>query len=271
MTQHRLGESITEPTETARPRPGGEPCGPGAHLEPAGDPANATLAGQEDNAASPRPVIKLHGIWFQFEDQPPLFRNLDLHLGPGEKLGMIGPNGSGKTTLLLLLMGLLRPQKGTIEILGRARKTPADFADLPGKLGLLFQDSDDQLFCPTVAEDVAFGPFNQGKSVSEVRQIVRETLAELGLAGWENRITYRLSGGEKRLVALATVLAMGPQILLLDEPTSGLDEAAARRVEAILARLGQSMIVVSHDRDFLKRLCHRILLLQNGTLQPAQV
>lgn len=268
MTKYHFRELIVRPANIPRGSSGPEP---GEPVEACEVPAEEALIEQGGEAMLPRPVIRLHEIWFQFGEQPPLFRNLSFHLGAREKLGIIGPNGSGKTTLLLLLMGLFTPQRGTMEILGRIRKKPPDFADLPGKLGLLFQDSDDQLFCPTVAEDVAFGPFNLGKSAPEVRQIVRRTLAELGLAGWEHRITYRLSGGEKRLVALATVLAMEPQILLLDEPTSGLDEAAARRVEAILARLPQPMIVVSHDRDFLRRLCHRILVLENGTLQPAPI
>ncbi|WP_347244632.1 ABC transporter ATP-binding protein [Thermogutta sp.] len=216
----------------------------------------------------PAPIIRLEGIHFRYEGQPPLFQGLSFQLCAGEKVGIIGANGTGKTTFLLMLMGLVQPQSGTIEIFGRVRTRPADFEDLPGKIGLLFQNSDDQLFCPTVAEDVAFGPFNQGKTVVEVRQIVRHTLAELGLEGWENRITYRLSGGEKRLVALATVLAMDPQILLLDEPTAGLDASASARVEGALGRLPQAMIIISHDRDFLERLCHRILVLQEGIFLP---
>jgi len=215
----------------------------------------------------PSPLIGVHGLEFGYEGQPRLFSSLDFTLYPGEKVGLLGPNGSGKTTFLHILMGLIAPLAGTIEILGRLRRHPRDFRDLPGQIGLLFQDSDDQLFCPTVAEDVAFGPFNQGKSAHEVRQIVRQTLAKLGLAGWETRITYRLSGGEKRLVALATVLAMEPQVLLLDEPTAGLDENAYLRVEVILSELSQAMIIVSHDQAFLRRLCDRVLLLTHGTLE----
>lgn len=212
----------------------------------------------------PTPLVAVHGLNFGYEGQSRLFSHLDFALFPGEKVGIVGPNGSGKTTFLHLLIGLISPTAGTIEIFGQLRQRPQDFRDLPGKIGLLFQDSDDQLFCPTVAEDVAFGPFNLGKNAAEVRQIVRRTLRDLGLEGWEQRITYRLSGGEKRLVALATVLAMDPQILLLDEPTAGLDETALARVESILARLPQAMIIVSHDRAFLRRLCDRVLILQHG-------
>lgn len=212
------------------------------------------------------PLISVDAVDFGYEGRRPLFSRLSFKLFPGEKVGLLGPNGSGKTTFLRLLMGLVTPTAGKVEIFGQQRQRPQDFRPLPGKIGLLFQDSDDQLFCPTVAEDVAFGPFNLGKNVAEVRQIVRRTLSDLGLQGWEDRITYRLSGGEKRLVALATVLAMEPEILLLDEPTAGLDEAAFERVEAILSRLPQAMIVVSHDRDFLRRICHRLLVLADGRL-----
>ena len=250
---------LTEPPENSPPAP------PAVANHPAGQSsAQPDPVGCEPSS----PLIRLEGIHFQYEGQPPLFQGLAFQLRAGEKLGIIGANGSGKTTFLLMLMGLVQPQRGMIEIFGRVRSRPGDFDDLPGKIGLLFQDSDDQLFCPTVAEDVAFGPFNQGKSVVEVRQIVRRTLAELGLEGWENRITYRLSGGEKRLVALATVLAMDPQVLLLDEPTAGLDPTASARVESILASLPQAMIIVSHDRDFLERLCHRILILREGIFVP---
>lgn len=228
---------------------------------------NFVLAG-DGRSNLPSPLISVYGLEFGYEGQPRLLSSLDFTLYPGEKVGLLGPNGSGKTTFLHILMGLISPLAGTIEIFGRPRRHPKDFRDLPGQIGLLFQDSDDQLFCPTVAEDVAFGPFNQGKSAHEVRQIVRHTLAKLGLAGWETRITYRLSGGEKRLVALATVLAMDPQILLLDEPTAGLDEKACLRVEMILSELPQAMIIVSHDQAFLRRVCDRAMILKNGTLEP---
>ena len=141
-------------------------------------------------------------------------------------MALLGPNGCGKTTLLHLIVGLLRPSAGQIEAFGRQRMAEADFHEVRRRVGLLFQDADDQLFCPTVAEDVAFGPLNLGKSRDEVRRIVAGTLDSLGLAGYEHRVTYRLSGGEKRLVALATVLAMQPEVLLLDEPSGGLDDAS---------------------------------------------
>lgn len=210
------------------------------------------------------PLIRLDQITFAYPDRPPVLRGCSLELHPGEKIGLTGGNGSGKTTILSLIVGLILPQQGSIEILGKPRRRPHDFDEVLGRVGLLFQNSDDQLFCPTVAEDVAFGPFNQGKSREEVRRLVAETLEHLGLAGMENRITYRLSGGEKRMVALATVLAMQPEVLLLDEPTVGLDEQAARRVREMIARLPQAMIIVSHDRELVDEVAERHLVMDDG-------
>ena len=133
----------------------------------------------------------------------------------------MGPNGSGKTTLFHIIMGLLTPSSGTIEFFGKPVKTEKDFRKVYKKVGLLFQDADDQLFSPTVLEDVAFGPLNLGKSKLEARNIAQNTLERLGIAHFENRVTHKLSGGEKRLVALATVLSMEPELLLLDEPNTG--------------------------------------------------
>ena len=174
-------------------------------------------------------------------------------LEPGQRIALVGPNGSGKTTLLHLIVGLLRPTSGEIEAFGRLRHKEADFHEVRRRAGLLFQETDDQLFCPTVAEDVAFGPLNLGKPRGQIRQLVTETLASLGLAGYEQRVTYKLSGGERRLVVLATVLAMQPEVLLLDEPASALDQRAADRLAEILAGLPQAMVVVSHDQEFLSR------------------
>jgi len=222
-------------------------------------------------------LISLRGVSFSYEPDRPVLRGMDLELHEGERVGLIGQNGSGKTTLLHLIVGLLRPAAGVIEVFGLARRREADFAEVRARVGLLFQDPDDQLFCPTVAEDVAFGPLNLGKGRDEVRDIVAETLKSLGLEGYENRITYKLSGGEKRLASLATVLAMRPEVLLLDEPTAGLDEDTVERVVRILdglphggqvelsfgrpARGPLSMIIVSQDHEFLRRTTGRTVCL----------
>lgn len=211
------------------------------------------------------PLVQLDQVTFRYGERTVLDR-CDLALFPGERIGLVGANGSGKTTLLGLIVGLRRPDEGRVIVLGKPRRREADFRPIRGRVGLLFQDSDDQLFCPTVAEDVAFGPFNLGKSRKEVEAIVARTLAQLGLEDYAHRVTYKLSGGEKRLVALATVLAMQPEVLLLDEPTAGLDETAAERVAEILAGLPQAMLIVSHDRGFLARLANRKLCLRQGRI-----
>lgn len=216
-------------------------------------------------------LVRLDAVHFSYGSDRPVLCGCNLSLAPGERVGLVGPNGSGKTTLLALVVGLVRPTGGRVEVFGKPRSREADFREVRGRVGLLFQDADDQLFCPTVAEDVAFGPLNLGVPRREVHHVVARTLESLGLAGYEDRVTYKLSGGEKRLVALATVLAMRPEVLLLDEPTSGLDEAAVGRVERILAGLPQAMILVSHHRDFLTRLSTRTLRLSAGMLQPVEI
>ncbi len=213
-------------------------------------------------------LFRLSGIRFGHEPERPVLDGADFVLRPGERVGLTGPNGAGKTTLLHLMVGLLAPQQGEVEAFDRPRRSEADFREVRARAGLLFQDADDQLFCPTVAEDVAFGPLNLGRTRAEVRAIVAETLGRLGLAGFEDRLTTRLSGGEKRLVALATVLAMQPEALLLDEPTAGLDEATEHRLGAILLGLPQAMVIISHDRAFLDRLATRRVAVREGRLVP---
>ena len=181
-------------------------------------------------------------------------------------MALNGPNGAGKTTLLHLMVGLVTPRTGRIFAFGRERRVEADFVEVRARAGLLFQDADDQLFCPTVAEDVAFGPLNQGKSKAEARAIVHQTLSELGLEGLEHRVTHKLSGGQRRLVSLAAVLAMRPQALLLDEPTNALDEATRARLLDILAGLPLAMVIVSHDQGVLDRLATRAVRLEAGRL-----
>ena len=211
-------------------------------------------------------LIRLTGLCFAYGQAPPVLDGLDLELRAGQRMALVGPNGSGKTTLLHLIVGLLRPTAGTVEAFGSPRVTESDFFEVRARAGLLFQDPEDQLFCPTVAEDVAFGPLNLGHSQAEAEALVTETLEGLGLAGYEDRITYKLSGGEMRLVSLATVLAMRPDVLLLDEPTAGLDEDAVRRLTDVLHGLEQAMVVVSHDRAFREALAEETRVLRDGRL-----
>ncbi len=211
-------------------------------------------------------LIRLQGVSYAYAGRPPVFQGLDFSLSEGQRLGILGPNGAGKSTLFQICLGLLRPQEGEIYAQGRLCQGEKDFRLLRREVGYLFQDPDDQLFCLTVAEDVAFGPLNLGKTRHEAQHLVASTLASLGLADYAGRLTYQLSGGEKRLISLATVLAMQPKALLLDEPSTGLDEEHAASMENLLERSSLSWAMVSHDRGLLERTCHTILRLENGSL-----
>ena len=211
-------------------------------------------------------MIQLDGVSFAYEAARPVLDGIDFTLAAGDKVALNGPNGAGKTTLLHLMVGLVTPQAGRVVAFGRPRRVEKDFVEVRARAGLLFQDADDQLFCPTVAEDVAFGPLNQGKTKAEARAIVHQTLSELGLEGLEHRVTHKLSGGQRRLVSLAAVLALRPEALLLDEPTNALDDATRTRLLDILAGLPQAMVIVSHDRDVLDRLANREVRLEAGKL-----
>jgi len=197
-------------------------------------------------------MIRLRNIRFRYNSAYVL-DGVNFNLDRGDRIALMGPNGAGKTTLCHIIMGLVLPESGEVEIFGKLRQKEADFQEIRGRIGFLFQDADDQLFCPTVLEDVAFGPLNLGKSPEEARRIVSSTLTALKLEGFAERITYQLSGGEKRLVSLATVLAMEPEVLILDEPTSGLDEATTERLAEILNESNLTYILISHDMDFVKR------------------
>jgi len=211
-------------------------------------------------------LINLQGISFNYPGGPPVVYNLDFHFHRGDRIGLIAPNGSGKTTLLHLMMGLIKPSAGRIEIFGKPVNEEKDFADVRRRIGLLFQDADDQLFSPTVLEDVAFGPLNQGKSKTEAVETARRILNFLDLSGFEDRITFKLSGGEKRLVSLATVLAMEPEILLLDEPITGLDMKTRTKLTEILSGLNLSYILISHDFDFLAETADTIYTMEDGKI-----
>ena len=211
-------------------------------------------------------LINLEGISFNYPGGPPVVYNLDFHFHRGDRIGLIAPNGSGKTTLLHLIMGLIKPSAGRIEIFGKLVNNEKDFIDVRRRIGLLFQDADDQLFSPTVLEDVAFGPLNLGKSKDGAIEIARRTLNFLGLYGFEDRITFKLSGGEKRLVSLATVLAMEPEILLLDEPVNGLDLKTKNKLTEVLSGLDLSYILISHDFDFLAETAGAIYTMEDGKI-----
>jgi cobalt/nickel transport system ATP-binding protein len=213
---------------------------------------------------SAAPIIELKRVSFRYPGGPPVLCELDFRLNRSERVGIMAPNGSGKTTLFHLIMGLVKPFSGSIEIFGREVREEKDFAEVRRRIGLLFQDPDDQLFSPTVLEDVAFGPLNLGKSRDEAVAAARRTLAFLGLEGFEERVTFKLSGGEKRLVSLAAVLAMEPEALLLDEPVNGLDTRTRARLMQVLLELKQPYVLISHEPDFLAAVTTTAYTMDKG-------
>jgi cobalt/nickel transport system ATP-binding protein len=200
---------------------------------------------------------------FTYPDGTAAIDGVSLHVESGERVAMLGPNGAGKTSLLLLLIGVLTAQAGSIDI-GGLRLEEATLREIRRRLGLVFQDPDDQLFMPTVEEDVGFGPANLGLRGSELRLRVEEALNAVGEAGLARRAPHHPSGGERRRVSIATVLAMNPEILVLDEPTSNLDPAGRRELVALLAAMASTQLVVTHDLPFALELCPRSVILDGG-------
>ena len=216
-------------------------------------------------------LIKVTGLSYRYPRRGVVLDSVDFALHAGERVALTGPNGAGKTTLLHLLVGLKKDKAGDIWAFGESRSEEKQFIDVRARAGFLFQDPDDQLFCPTVLEDVAFGPLNLGKSREEALKIASETLASLGMEGFEERITHQLSGGEKRMITLASVLAMEPEVLLLDEPSNALDSDARQRLIDTLLGLPQAMIIISHDPDFIAQLATREVRLEDAKLRAVNL
>ncbi len=219
---------------------------------------------------TPPPLIELTDITFRYPGAgKPVLDQINLKLQHQQQLGLIGPNGCGKTTLFHCMMGLLKPQSGSLLFRGEELGPNSDFVRLRREIGLLFQDADDQLFSPTVLEDVAFGPLNLGADPETAIKAARQTLDQLELSHLEKRTTHHLSGGEKKLVSLATILSMQPKALFLDEPTNNLDLATRERLIDIIAGLGLGFIIISHDYDFLAATCVDLAAMKAGRIVPA--
>ncbi len=216
---------------------------------------------------STAPIINLQDISFSYPGGRTVLENLDFQLYRGDRIGLIAPNGSGKTTFFHIVMGLNKPTSGSIQLFGKQVADSKDFEEARQRIGFLFQDPDDQLFSPTVLEDVAFGPLNLGKSKIEAIDIARQTLSDLGLTGFEDRVTFKLSGGEKRLVSLATVMAMEPEVLLLDEPLNALDIDTSKKIAEFISDLDMSYIIISHDLDFALYTTDKICTLKDGRIE----
>jgi energy-coupling factor transporter ATP-binding protein EcfA2 len=211
-------------------------------------------------------ALRIEGLSFRYPGSDrPVLSDLSLQLAPGERVAVLGPNGSGKTTLALHLNGLLELQSGRIEV-GGLPVAPEHLGEIRRRVGLVFQDPDDQLFLQTVRDDVAFGPTNLGVRGDERDRRVDAALAAVGATGLADRNPYQLSGGEQRRAALATVLSMAPDVLVLDEPTSGLDPVGRRELAELLVGLGPTQLVVTHDLPFALATCPRSVILDGGTV-----
>ena len=211
------------------------------------------------------PVVDVRGLAFAYPDSRQALRGVDLTIHPGERVALLGPNGAGKSTLLLHLNGILTPSTGTVAISGQPATRP-HLAAIRQRVGLVFHDPDDQLFMPTVRDDVAFGPANRGLQGGESGRRVDEALAAVGMADHAARPPHHLSAGQRRRVAVATVLAMQPEILVLDEPTATLDPVARRELAEILAELEVAVLLATHDLPFALQLCERSVILSDGRI-----
>ncbi len=213
------------------------------------------------------PILQIKGLTFGYPGKNGhVLDGLDFSMCRGDRVGLVGPNGSGKSTLLHLVMGLLPVASGEIHLFKKKIESEEDFREARKNIGFLFQNADDQLFSPTVLDDVAFGPLNLGKTIQEARKLSLAMLDSIGLGTFADRVTYKLSGGEKKLVSLATVLVMEPQLLILDEPTTGLDPETMAHIIEILNHLDISFLVVSHQYGFLSRVTSDIYRMQQGTV-----
>jgi cobalt/nickel transport system ATP-binding protein len=214
------------------------------------------------------PVIDVSGLSFSYPDGKEALNSVSFSVQEGECIGVIGPNGSGKSTLLLHLNGIL-PEDPVMHSAVRVKGQPVTKEQLVvvrREVGVLFQDPDDQLFCPTVYEDVAFGPQQFGMDDILVRRTVQDALAQVGLEGFEKRSPHHLSGGEKQRVCLAGILACRPSVLALDEPTSDLDPRGKRELVVLLGSLKATKIIASHDLELIVKLCPRTLVLDAGRI-----
>jgi cobalt transport protein ATP-binding subunit len=210
-------------------------------------------------------AIDVAGLSHRYPNGQVALKDISITLQPDEKVALIGPNGAGKSTLLLHLNGILKAQTGQVRVFGHDAND-ANLGKIRSLVGLVFQNPDDQLFSPRVFDDVAFGPLYMGLPETEVHERVGEALASVGMSGFEERRPHELSIGERKRVALATVLSMSPQLLALDEPSAGLDPRARRGLINLLADLPQAMIVSTHDMHLVKDLFKRIIIMDSGAV-----
>ena len=211
------------------------------------------------------PVLDVRGLAYAYPDGHQALFGVDLSLQRGERVALLGPNGAGKTTLVLHLNGILEPGAGSVSVSGLRVGRP-DLREVRRRVGIVFQDPDDQLFMPTVREDVAFGPRNLGVRGAALDAAVVTALDRVGMAAYADRPPHHLSFGQRRRVAVATVLAMEPELLVLDEPSSNLDPASRRELADIVRSLDVTVLMVTHDLPYALELCPRAVVLSDGVV-----
>jgi cobalt/nickel transport system ATP-binding protein len=211
------------------------------------------------------PAVAVEGLGFSYPDGHQALFGIDMLIDRGERVALLGPNGAGKTSLILHLNGIFETQTGSVEVSG-LRVSRQNLREIRRRVGIVFQDPDDQLFMPTVYRDVAFGPANLGLEENEIRKRVHESLASVRMEAYADRPPHHLSFGQRRRVAVATVLAMDPEILVLDEPSSNLDPASRRELSVILESLDLTMLMVTHDLPYALELCPRSLVINKGRI-----
>ena len=215
-----------------------------------------------------KPVLEIKDLAFAYPDGNQALFGVNLTINEGERVALLGPNGAGKSTLVMHMNGIHPTAQGSIYVAGQLvdAKNKEALKDIRAKVGIVFQDPDDQLFMPTVGEDVAFGPYNMGVRGEELEKVVSESLSKVGMLEYKDRPPHHLSFGQRRRVAVATVLAMNPEILVLDEPSSNLDPASRRELAEILKSLKITLIMVTHDLPYAAELCERSVILSGGII-----
>jgi cobalt/nickel transport system ATP-binding protein len=214
------------------------------------------------------PSLEIKDLAFAYPDGNQALFGVNLTVGQGERVALLGPNGAGKTTLVMHMNGIHPAAHGEVRVAGQLvdASDKANLRSIRSKVGIVFQDPDDQLFMPTVGEDVAFGPYNMGVRGAELDQVVIEALELVGMTEFKDRPPHHLSFGQRRRVAVATVLAMKPEILVLDEPSSNLDPASRRELADILRSLAITIVMVTHDLPYALELCERAVILSGGII-----
>jgi cobalt/nickel transport system ATP-binding protein len=211
-------------------------------------------------------VIRVNDLGFSYPNGPAVLRHIDISIAAGERVGVLGANGAGKSTLLMCLAGVLPIPVGRINVDGLDPAVATDRRQLPARLGVLFQNPEDQLIHATVADDVAFGPLNLGVAKNEIPSRINSALDKVGLAGFEDKSPHRLSWGQKRRAALAGVLAMQPSIILLDEPTSDLDVRGRHELAELLNQMPTTLVIATHDLELVRVVCGRTVVLNAGQI-----